>query len=732
MHNYEHFLLYNNDRTDKELYIEIDGSGASIITNEIIHNGQFTLEESICSESELRFGGCESSKVQFKINNIFPSLKDRWITVKQIIDGNEEDPVQIGVFKIYSDKLTADRKHKDIVAYDRMYDIVNTDITEWYNGIVFPIQIGELRNLLFEKLGVTQQDTVLINDLSAVDKTDYNGKVAAGDLLKDICELNACFGKMNRDDVFTYISLYDVVSDTKTKSDYSDVQYEDFETKKIDRLLITQGSIDTDYYVGDGTNTYTITPRLLKLSDNNLQAIGENILANIKWITYVPTSIDCRGNPCLECGDMISFISGDNVEIKTFILERKLSGIKVLKDTYLSNGTEYYLDIDTNSSNISGNINSGISSVYKNTMYALAYTNSQLYEISSTEQTVQKYNLSVTADSEVIVVITIPFYANLDGVIQLNYYVDAELKEGQTIKKYFNRGNNVLSVCNYVTLKKNDRITLSIGLKSMYFESDKRISDAKIISLENYVNSGNYSLVDIDMTIPKITIEKEAIRSFVIGKGLVEAVAQWDGTINLVDKFGYIPLSNMPVNEFTDSVMIGKLNPTTVGSISEGFGFITSNISIVGINDSMIVNEVVDNYTFSTDKAEFYEYDTERVTTDGVFALNSNYSDAQIVISNAINLEHSSIYGIESATAVCTGTLAMAISTDKATWKAHNGTQWVTLSDNYSGMSKEQLEAVTVDQWNEVITSDITQMYIRIALTDTTQTVEKIVIDFAN
>ena len=33
-------------------------------------------------------------------------------------------------------------------------------------------------------------------------------------------------------------------------------------------------------------------------------------------------------------------------------------------------------------------------------------------------------------------------------------------------------------------------------------------------------------------------------------------------------------------------------------------------------------------------------------------------------------------------------------------------------------------------RWNEVIISDITKMYIRIALTDTTQSVEEIVIKF--
>lgn len=125
-------------------------------------------------------------------------------------------------------------------------------------------------------------------------------------------------------------------------------------------------------------------------------------------------------------------------------------------------------------------------------------------------------------------------------------------------------------------------------------------------------------------------------------------------------------------------------------------------------------------------------YDSEKNTPKISVQMTATPQN-QIVISNSVNLVHESIKGIESATATCTGTLSMAISTDdKVTWKAHNGTEWLTLSDDYSGMSKEQLEAITVDQWNEIITEDVDTIYIRIALTDTTQSVEEIVINFAN
>lgn len=731
MINYEHSLSYMNDSTDKKLFINVDGSGFSVITNKNIHNGQFTLEESICSESELRFGGCESSKIQFKINNMNNSLKDRWITVKQVVDGHSENPLQLGVFKVFSDKLTSDRRHKEIVAYDRMYDIVNTDITEFYNGIVFPIPIKELRNLLFEKLEVTQEEIELVNDDLIVNKSEYSSKVYAGDLLKDICEINGCFGKIGRDDSFHYVSLGENVVETKQNKDYSDAQYEDFKTSNITQLIISQSS--SDYYYGEIGNAYNLSMRILEVDEKNLQELCDNLFGKIKDITYVPTTIDCRGNPCLECGDKISFISGENVnvEVTTYILERKLTGISALRDNYMSDGTEYYEDINTMSDKSITQLKQGIAEVSKNGFYSITMTNSEIHNVSGNEQTVLKYNTATTMDTDIIVFATIPFYADMDGVVVLRYYRDAELMENQQVRMYFHKGYDVLSVCNYLSMKQNDRINLSITLQVEYFESEERKNSQKIIAIEDYIkNGGSYDPESIDETVATISIQKEAIRSVLIGKGLIIATG-WDGTINLSDSFGIIDLDNIPVVGFEDSVSISKLTPRR-SEISESFGFITSSMSIVGISDNMIVNEVVDNYTFSTEKASFYDYDSERVTTDGVFALNTTYSDPQTVVSNAISLTHSSILGIESSTATCTGTLSMAISTDdKVTWKAHNGTEWLTLSDEYSGMSKEQLEAITVDQWNELI-QGVDKIYIRISLTDTTQSVEEIVINFAN
>ena len=74
MVDYKYAELYQQNSVDKQLNIAFDGGE---ITNTDIHSEQFELTESICSDSQLRFGSCEASVVKFRISNIFTPLKDK-------------------------------------------------------------------------------------------------------------------------------------------------------------------------------------------------------------------------------------------------------------------------------------------------------------------------------------------------------------------------------------------------------------------------------------------------------------------------------------------------------------------------------------------------------------------------------------------------------------------------------------------------------------------------------
>lgn len=106
--------------------------------------------------------------------------------------------------------------------------------------------------------------------------------------------------------------------------------------------------------------------------------------------------------------------------------------------------------------------------------------------------------------------------------------------------------------------------------------------------------------------------------------------------------------------------------------------------------------------------------------------------EPQTIVSGTIDLSHELIKGIENITADCEGPLILAVSfDDQETWKAWNGSEWITLSEETSGMSKETLEAVTADQWQQLY-QGADNLYIRIALINEEQSISEVRINFVN
>lgn len=102
----------------------------------------------------------------------------------------------------------------------------------------------------------------------------------------------------------------------------------------------------------------------------------------------------------------------------------------------------------------------------------------------------------------------------------------------------------------------------------------------------------------------------------------------------------------------------------------------------------------------------------------------------QVVVTKEIDLMHSSIKGINGVTVDCKGDVLFAVSFDKkATWMMHNGTEFVEVSDKLDGMTKTEFEAITTDQWQPKYEAS-SEMYIRCAILDETQSITTLNIDF--
>ena len=364
---------YWDSATDKQMVISVVGTNQKI-DNSMLEIGTFALEESLCSESELKFGACEANCVKFTARNTAGNIIGKTISIEETIDGDSENPMPYGVFKVASDVPTADRAKRQITAYDAMYDIINTDVKSWYAGLSFPMTLKQFRNSFFAHLGIAQVETSLVNDSMTVNKTivatqtddssavTEESAISGKTVVTAICEINGCFGNINREGKFEYIFLKAIISalypaedlfpsdnlfpsDANTESmtgHYITFDYEDFQSKAITQLEIKTSEDNAGAIVGTAGNNYSITGNFL-VSDKTgaeLEQIANNLLPIMAQAAYTPIkSCTCVGNPCLTLGEPIRFNTTREI-VETYLLQRTLTGVQSKRDSISAQGTQ--------------------------------------------------------------------------------------------------------------------------------------------------------------------------------------------------------------------------------------------------------------------------------------------------------------------------------------------------------------------------------------------------------
>lgn len=364
---------YWDSSTDKQMVISVVGTNQKI-DNSMLEIGTFALEESLCSESELKFGACEANCVKFTARNTAGNIIGKTISIEETIDGDRENPMPYGVFKVASDVPTADRTKRQITAYDAMYDIINADVKAWYAGLSFPMTLKQFRDSFFAHLGIAQVETNLVNDSMTVNKTivatqtddssavTEESAISGKTVVTAICEINGCFGNINREGKFEYVFLKAITSalypaedlfpadnvfpsDANTESmtgHYITFDYEDFQSKEITQLEIKTSEENAGAIVGTAGNNYSITGNFL-VSDKTgaeLEQIANNLLPIMAQAAYTPIkSCTCVGNPCLTLGEPIRFNTTREI-VETYLLQRTLTGVQSKRDSISAQGTQ--------------------------------------------------------------------------------------------------------------------------------------------------------------------------------------------------------------------------------------------------------------------------------------------------------------------------------------------------------------------------------------------------------
>ena len=388
---------YKTDGIHKEFRVVI---GSTSYGNDVISDDSIDLKQSILDNENFEAIGCIASSLSVELRAQF-STKIRGRRVRLYVKAGNTQELQI--FDGYIEKCTktANGWRRTIEAYDVLYKLSGQsgladenekkkyDVTEWFNTHA-DVSISNLLSQLCSKFSVPLRtgNKPLVNGslTTHCGRNHTVSSLSALDLLKDIMQINGCFGYITGDGYFSwkyllvkgpdgsgwlypsqYINPTNTIypgqdtrhapsPETATNfiGEYESLAYQDFEMLPINVVKIRNYDDDKEagmYREGEVSsdeNTYIIqgNPIVYDYDKSAKDNVAHNVYDMLSKACYVPFESTLPGLPYLECGDEVNFYDFvddyGTASIQRFhILTRTLSGGQRLKDSYTAQGNEY-------------------------------------------------------------------------------------------------------------------------------------------------------------------------------------------------------------------------------------------------------------------------------------------------------------------------------------------------------------------------------------------------------
>ena len=146
-------LAFRNNTGKKTLKVNFPDLDLTIADENIIRDS-LSLHESILESDSIEFVGCISSVLELQFHGVQQRIKGERIEVSIQCGDTDVIPLFNGV--VDSAKLEGYKKYKKITAYDELYKKGAIDVAAWYNSLEFPITLKNLRDSLFNYIGLAR------------------------------------------------------------------------------------------------------------------------------------------------------------------------------------------------------------------------------------------------------------------------------------------------------------------------------------------------------------------------------------------------------------------------------------------------------------------------------------------------------------------------------------------------------------------------------------------------
>ena len=330
----------------RSLTIALDGTDFYYGTR--IELEDITINEILEANESLSFYGCNSSYAVFSIYNVDTNYVGKPVRITVQAGDTEQIVLFTGIVKAQNTKDYTTGK-VTFKCYDYLYTLGNTDVAEWYKSQTFPITIKDFRDNLFSYIGLTCETVDLVNDAITIDRQYIPQNLSAIDVIKNICQLNAVYGKCSRQGIFQFITLPVIASQTYEEVPYcNSINYERYSVKSIEKVIVRQNEDSVGGWYGAEGNTYVLQGNIftLNLPDYDLTTIATNIYSQVHGRAYVPFELKTALFPWIETGDIITAnVFDPSTETSTpmnfYVMSRKMSGNLLCFDSYSARGLEY-------------------------------------------------------------------------------------------------------------------------------------------------------------------------------------------------------------------------------------------------------------------------------------------------------------------------------------------------------------------------------------------------------
>lgn len=245
--------------------------------------------------------------------------------------------IQVGVF--LAEK--PERKNESLLtvsAYDRM-GLFDVDVSNWFNGLAFPLTAGRIAAGLCEKLGVPYWGGSFLNEGYLIQKNAQGTGITGRVVLQWIAELSATFARFNPRGELEFDWYADVDYEI-TLHDLWECSVADYTTPALRALTVhvTSNDVGVTVPLNSAESDYEIldNPLLYAESDAELRPTVQKIFDAVKDFRYVPFSAKTVSNPAVHAGSIVQ-VNAPGGPFQAVLMEKRSSGSN---DTLSASGNQ--------------------------------------------------------------------------------------------------------------------------------------------------------------------------------------------------------------------------------------------------------------------------------------------------------------------------------------------------------------------------------------------------------